>query len=82
MSNQNKILFSYFIFPSIHTVLKAEKLLKSHAVSHTIVPVPKAISSNCGVAVRVQPDEAIVLQATALLDKHQLKYKHYQNIKA
>jgi hypothetical protein len=36
---------------SIHFVLKAEKLFKSHGVSHDVIPVPRAISSDCGMAV-------------------------------
>ena len=36
---------------SIHFVLKAEKLFKQHGISHDVIPVPRAISSDCGMAV-------------------------------
>jgi len=36
---------------SIHYVLKAEKLLKRNGISHDVIPVPREISSDCGMAV-------------------------------
>lgn len=36
---------------SIHYVLKAEKLLKEHGLAHDVVPVPREISSDCGMAI-------------------------------
>jgi hypothetical protein len=36
---------------SIHFVLKAEKLCKQHHVLHDVIPVPRAISSDCGMAI-------------------------------
>ncbi len=35
---------------SIHYVLKAEKLLKNKGITHDVVPVPREISSDCGMA--------------------------------
>jgi hypothetical protein len=40
------------IFHSIHDVMKAEKLLKSARIEREVVPVPREISSDCGMAVR------------------------------
>ena len=36
---------------SIHFVLKAEKLLKRDGICHDVIPVPREISSDCGMAV-------------------------------
>ena len=36
---------------SIHFVLKAEKLLKKNGISHDVIPVPREISSDCGMAI-------------------------------
>jgi hypothetical protein len=36
---------------SIHFVLKAEKLFKSEGIGHDVIPVPREISSDCGMAV-------------------------------
>jgi hypothetical protein len=42
--------------------MKAEKILKEAGIPYKIVPVPKSISSDCGVCVRFLPEqkEAIV----------------------
>ncbi|MBF0507909.1 MAG: DUF3343 domain-containing protein [Deltaproteobacteria bacterium] len=39
------------ILDSIHYILKAEKILKAKEVPHEIVPVPREISSDCGMAI-------------------------------
>ncbi len=47
-----KISTSYFfLFHGIHEVLKAENVLKSHGVAFELVPVPRALSSECGVCI-------------------------------
>ncbi len=38
---------------SIHRVMKAEKLLKRRGLNVDIVPVPREISSDCGVAIEI-----------------------------
>ncbi|MGD0232531.1 MAG: DUF3343 domain-containing protein [Syntrophorhabdales bacterium] len=50
------------LFPSVSHVMKAEKILKEAGIPYKIVPVPKSISSDCGVCVRFLPEqkEAIV----------------------
>ena len=39
------------IFSSIHFVLKAEKLLKKTGLAVETIPVPRKISSDCGIAI-------------------------------
>ena len=41
----------FLVFQSIHDVLKAEKILKKAAASFELVPVPRALSSDCGVCI-------------------------------
>ncbi len=59
------------IFHSIHRVLKAEKLLKEAGVDFLLIPVPRQLSSDCGLALRFLPEhrEAVyaVLSANELL---------------
>jgi hypothetical protein len=43
------------LFPSIHHVLAAERALKAAGVPVDLVPVPKEISPDCGMAVTVAP---------------------------
>jgi len=42
----------YILFTTIHEVLKAEQLLKGREVHLEVVPVPRSISSDCGVCIR------------------------------
>ena len=44
------------IFASIHHVMKAEKLLKGKGVKISLIPVPREISSDCGVAIELSED--------------------------
>ena len=44
---------TYFVlFNTIHDVLKAEKALKECAVEGEVVPLPRALSSDCGVCIK------------------------------
>ncbi len=42
----------YIIFVTFHDVLRAEKLLKNHHLDVEIVPVPRGLSSDCGVCIK------------------------------
>ena len=42
-----------FVLYSIHNVMKAEKILRSQGVLFDTIPVPKEISSDCGMALLV-----------------------------
>jgi hypothetical protein len=59
---------NYFIilFYTIHDVLRAEKILKKHKISHELVPVPRNLSSDCGMCVKLQYD---IEKTMPLLDK-------------
>lgn len=43
------------IFFSIHYVLKAEQLLKAGNIALDVVPVPREISGDCGMAITFDP---------------------------
>lgn len=45
------------IFHSIHRVMKAEKVLKLGGVDILLIPVPRQLSSDCGLAIRYAPPE-------------------------
>lgn len=38
------------IFHSIHKVMKAEKILKDNGVEVKLMPVPRSLSSDCGLS--------------------------------
>jgi len=42
----------YLFFTTIHDVLKAEKRLKGAKVDMEVVPVPRTLSSDCGVCIK------------------------------
>ena len=46
-----------FLFPSVSYALKAEKILKKEGIAHKMIPVPRHISSDCGVCLRVSVDQ-------------------------
>ncbi|MGB9629883.1 MAG: DUF3343 domain-containing protein [Thermodesulfobacteriota bacterium] len=55
---------SVFLFRSVHHVMKAEKLLKGKGIKIDLIPVPREISSDCGVAIELSEDsesEAILI---------------------
>lgn len=46
------------VFHSIHRVMKAEKILKGAGVPILLIPAPRQISSDCGLALRYTPEDA------------------------
>ena len=40
------------IFNSIHRVMEAEKLLKDKKLSILLIPAPRALAADCGLAIR------------------------------
>lgn len=52
------------IFHSIHRVLKAEKILKQAGVEFLLIPVPRQLTSDCGLALRFSLEAKERLLAT------------------
>jgi hypothetical protein len=49
------------IFNSIHRVLQAEKVLKEAGAEILLIPVPRLLTSDCGLAIRyAEPDRTSV----------------------
>jgi len=46
----------FILFHTIHDVLRMEKILKKEGVTHELVPVPRNLSSDCGMCVRLDDD--------------------------
>jgi hypothetical protein len=49
---EHKIYF--LLFNTIHDVLKADKILKNEKVNFELVPVPRNLSSDCGMCVKLE----------------------------
>jgi hypothetical protein len=58
------------VFHSIHRVMKAEKILKGGGLPILLIPAPRQISSDCGLALRYAPEDAA--RVRALLETHGL----------
>ncbi len=48
----------FFTFPATYQAIKAEKRLAGEKWQFKMVPVPRSISSSCGIALRCLPEEA------------------------
>ena len=65
------------IFHSIHRVLKAEKVLKSARVDFLLIPVPRQLTSDCGLALRFSLEDKDNLLAV-LADENLSPVELYQ----
>lgn len=74
------------IFHSIHRVLKAEKILKAVQVDFLLIPVPRQLTADCGLALRFSAevkDELLAVLAQEKLspvELHQRKADAYMAI--
>ena len=49
--------YMVLLFDSTSAALLAEKLIKKAGISYKIIPVPRHISSDCGVCIRFSPPD-------------------------
>jgi len=49
---QEKDIYNLFTFHSTHSALVMERVLKAEGLGIKIIPVPRVISSSCGLAAR------------------------------
>lgn len=74
----------YFIlnFDSTHHALKSEKLLNNIGIKFDIIPTPKEISSDCGIAIRIKPQLYDERNISSLFEKNNITFylheKDYQ----
>jgi hypothetical protein len=52
VGNEQEISYGVVLFQSISGALRAEKLLKREGITYKLIPVPRHLSSDCGVCVR------------------------------
>jgi hypothetical protein len=75
-SSQNKIEIApssekcLIIFDSIHQVMKAEKLLKKEGLKIDLIPMPREVSSDCGIAIELPL--GLKREALGFLEEHRL----------
>jgi hypothetical protein len=44
----------FLIFNTIHDVLRVDKILKKERVNYELVPVPRNLSSDCGMCIKLE----------------------------
>ncbi len=49
--------YNYMTFKSVSYAMKVEAALKKHNVKYKIIPVPRTISSSCGLCIRFCKDD-------------------------
>jgi hypothetical protein len=64
--------YSVMLFKAVSYVLKAEKILKKEGLPHKLIPVPKNISSDCGICLRFEPALQSKIEV-ALLNKVEIE---------
>ncbi|OPY10521.1 MAG: NifU-like protein [Syntrophus sp. PtaB.Bin001] len=53
-----------YLFPSFNYVAKAEKILKERGIAYKLIPVPRHISSDCGVCLRIMEGQREITSET------------------
>ncbi|OPY89896.1 MAG: NifU-like protein [Syntrophus sp. PtaU1.Bin208] len=57
VTTAGKSKHAVYLFPSANYVMKAERILKELGIAHKIIPVPRHLSSDCGVCLRISQDQ-------------------------
>lgn len=62
MTVVNEVEYYVVLYNSVSYALKSEKILKKENIPFKLIPVPKSISSDCGVCIRLAPEnrEALI----------------------
>lgn len=55
--------YNYMTFKSVSYAMKVEAALKKHDVKFKIIPVPRSISSSCGLCVRFYKEDLEILKS-------------------
>jgi hypothetical protein len=52
MKDDRTPLYGVVLFQSISSALRAEKILKKEGIAYKLIPVPRHLSSDCGICIR------------------------------
>jgi hypothetical protein len=70
--NKQEIAYGVVLFHSVSGALRAEKLLKKEGIAYKLIPVPRHLSSDCGVCVRFSSQDEPQVKKT-LLEKVEIQ---------
>lgn len=65
------------LFKSVSYALKAEKILKAEKLPHKLIPVPKQISSDCGICLRFEPQYRHAIETSLY---HKVEYEDIRQL--
>lgn len=65
------------LFQSTRAVIKAERLLNEKDIFCKVIPVPRHISSECGMALEIYPESAHAIKH--VLDENQIAFAVYES---
>jgi len=51
------VLRIVFLFPTTHAVMHAAQILDTAGIQHEVIPRPKGVDADCGIAVAVRPEQ-------------------------
>ena len=71
------ISYCVILFKSVNHTMWADNILKKAEIPHKLVPVPRQISSDCGVCIRL--DSNLMVSATETL-KEKIEYSEIREI--
>ncbi|MEI8347027.1 MAG: DUF3343 domain-containing protein [Pseudomonadota bacterium] len=66
-----------YLFESTHLVIRAEKIGRENKILLKIIPVPRHISSQCGMAIELEPKESERLKI--ILEREGVPFVLHQN---
>jgi len=66
-----------FVFNSVHSVIRAERLLREQGKACKVIPAPREISTECGMVLELATSES--LQCHDLLTNAGLLFKEFDN---
>ncbi|RPH32626.1 MAG: DUF3343 domain-containing protein [Bacteroidales bacterium] len=66
------------IFQSTHRTLLAEKVLLGHGIKFDIIPTPKEITSDCGMAIRINPSLTNKGMVISILNDSKIDFNLYE----
>lgn len=64
--------FNLISFESTHMAIKSEKLLKEESLDIRIIPVPREITSSCGLSLRINPID--YKRSREILDRNTIEF--------
>lgn len=70
--------FAVITFYSTHFALKSEKILQNLNYDFKLIPIPREISSNCGLAVKIKTQEKDEIED--ILKNHNVEIENIHNM--